>query len=233
MKPRRSATRGMRDLTTSVANPGGACKSKRVKKVSGYAGPERSPRCSRLGCPKTGPKSIAQLVVMKKAAKSDGQGKLQGRLRIGSLIIPCAIGASGIRLDKREGDGATPAGSWPLLSGFYRPDRGPRPKAWGPLQALRPDMGWCDDSASPAYNRPVHLPFTAGHEIMWRDDGLYDVVIVLGHNLHPRRKNRGSAIFLHGARDDLTPTAGCVALRPADLRRLLPRLSAKTVLVVR
>jgi L,D-peptidoglycan transpeptidase YkuD (ErfK/YbiS/YcfS/YnhG family) len=176
---------------------------------------------------------MTQLVVMKKASKSDGQAIIQGHLRIGPVTMPCAIGASGILHDKREGDRATPAGTWPLLHGFYRADRGPRPKAWRPLEMLRQDMGWCDDPASALYNRPVRLPFSAGHEIMWRDDGLYDVVIVLGHNLHPRRKTRGSAIFLHCARDDLAPTAGCIALRPEDLRRLLPRLSAKTVLIVR
>lgn len=236
MKPRRGAAGGMRDLANSVANPGDACKSKRVKKVSissGYARPKRSSPRSSLGCPETVPKSIAQLVVMKKADKSDGQATPQGRLHAGTMIVPCAIGASGVLRDKREGDGATPAGTWRLVNGFYRADRGPRPKTAAPLQMLRPDMGWCDDAASSAYNRPVRLPFTPGHEIMWRDDGLYDIVIVLDHNLHPRRKNCGSAIFLHCARDNLAPTAGCIALRPADLRRLLPRLSAKTVLIVR
>jgi L,D-peptidoglycan transpeptidase YkuD (ErfK/YbiS/YcfS/YnhG family) len=219
-----------------VANPGGACKSKQAKNLSvsfGYAALERSSSRSRFGCLKPGLKPMTQLVVMKKAVKGEGQATLKGRLRAGSLTMPCAIGASGILHDKREGDRATPAGTWQLLNGFYRPDRGPRPKASRPLQPLHPDMGWCDDPASAAYNRPVRLPFGARHEILWRNDGLYDVIIVLGHNLHPRRKNRGSAIFLHCARDDLAPTAGCIALRPADLRRLLPRLSAKTVLIVR
>jgi L,D-peptidoglycan transpeptidase YkuD (ErfK/YbiS/YcfS/YnhG family) len=94
-------------------------------------------------------------------------------------------------------------------------------------------MGWCDDPASPAYNRLVKLPFSGSHEEMWRADGLYDLVIVLGYNLSPRRKHRGSAIFLHCARDGFPPTAGCIALRLGDLRRLLPRLSKKTVLIVR
>ncbi len=176
---------------------------------------------------------MAQLVVMKKATKGDGQATMQGHLRAGLVTLPCAIGASGIKHDKREGDRATPAGTWPLLNGFYRPDHEPRLKAWLPLRRLRMDMGWCDDPSSAVYNRPIRLPFSGSHERMWRDDGLYDVVIVLGHNLHPRRKNGGSAIFLHCARDDLKPTAGCIALRPADMRRLLPRLSAKTVLTVR
>jgi len=176
---------------------------------------------------------MQRLIVTKKANTGEKSVHPQGILRAGALILPCAIGASGISHDKREGDRATPAGSWPLLYGFYRPDRGPRPKAWQLSQPLRPNMGWCDDSASAVYNRPVKLPFSAGHEKMWRDDRLYDVVIVLGYNLQPRRKKRGSAIFLHCAHGDLAPTAGCIALRPADLRRLLPRLSAKTVLIVR
>jgi L,D-peptidoglycan transpeptidase YkuD (ErfK/YbiS/YcfS/YnhG family) len=173
------------------------------------------------------------LIVTKKAAVEPGNAVQRGHLRVGSLHLPCGIGGAGIFQDKREGDLATPAGSWPLLAGFYRADRGPRPKAWQVFTPLRSDMGWCDDPLSASYNRPVQLPFSRSHELMWRNDGLYDVVIVLGYNLHPRRKNRGSAIFLHCARDGFAPTAGCIALRAADLRRLLPRLSAKTVLIVR
>ncbi len=109
----------------------------------------------------------------------------------------------------------------------------PRPRAWRLFQPLKRDMGWCDAPGSPSYNRPVKLPFSAGHENLWRDDALYDLVIVLGYNLYPRREGRGSAIFLHCARADFAPTAGCVALQPADLRRLLPLLSAKTTMIVR
>jgi len=173
------------------------------------------------------------LIVTKKAAMEAGRTVHRGHLRVGSLTLPCAIGGAGIFRDKREGDRATPAGAWPLLAGFYRADRAPRPKAWKVFTPLRRDMVWCDDPLSPSYNRPVRLPFSGSHELMWRDDGLYDVVIVLGHNLHPRQKNRGSAIFLHCARDGFAPTAGCIALRASDLRRLLPRLSAKTLLIVR
>jgi len=154
-------------------------------------------------------------------------------LRAGGLILPCAIGRSGIRHSKREGDGATPVGRWPLLFGFYRADHLPRLAAHTQLDAIRQDLGWCDEPASPLYNRPVRLPFAPSHEEMWRDDGLYDLVIVLGQNLKVRRKGGGSAIFLHCARPDFSPTAGCVALRREDFRRLLPRLSRKTMLVVR
>jgi len=182
---------------------------------------------------KTSQPCIAQLIVTKKA-KIDPNGVFpQGRLRAGSLTLPCAIGRTGIRHSKREGDGATPVGRWPLLFGFYRADRLARPKAYAQFDALDQGLGWCDDAASPAYNRPVRLPFAPSHEDMWREDGLYDLVIVLGQNLKVRHKGGGSAIFLHCARPEFSPTAGCVALRPQDFRRLLPRLSKKTVLIVR
>lgn len=160
------------------------------------------------------------------------QGSL-GRLQAGSLVLRCALGRAGIRRAKQEGDHSTPAGHFLLLSGYFRADKTMR-RAWPlPLRPLRPNDGWCDDPASAAYNRHVTLPCRAGHEKLWRKDNLYDLVIVLDYNIHPCRKGRGSAIFLHCARPDLAPTEGCVALRPDDLRRLLPRLARNAVLTVR
>lgn len=153
-------------------------------------------------------------------------------LLAGSLRIPCSIGPSGMARRKREGDGATPIGRFRLLCGFYRPDRVVRPLSGLPLRCLRPDHGWCDDPASPCYNRPVRLPFARSHERLWRDDNLYDYVIVLDHNRRPRLRGCGSAIFFHVARFDKAPTAGCVAI-PADaMRRLLARLSPRTHLII-
>jgi L,D-peptidoglycan transpeptidase YkuD (ErfK/YbiS/YcfS/YnhG family) len=164
-------------------------------------------------------------------------GKFRGpptwRLHIGPLVVPCALGSGGLKRAKREGDHASPTGTFALLFGYYRPDRQRRLRAHVPLKPLRPGLGWCDDSASPAYNRPVATSCPWSHERLWRDDDLYDVVIVLDYNYHPRRKGRGSAIFLHCARPDLTPTEGCIALRIDDLRRLLPRLALDVVLTVR
>ena len=120
-----------------------------------------------------------------------------------------------------------------LVGGFFRQDRVLR-KAWvSPMRPVSPSDGWCDDPRSALYNRRVVLPCRASHEKLWRADRLYDLVIVLDYNIHPRRKNRGSAIFLHCARPDFAPTGGCIALRLGDLRRLLPRLSRKAVLTVR
>ena len=142
-------------------------------------------------------------------------------LRAGSLFLRCALGRGGITFLKREGDGATPAGRYRLLQLYYRHDRRARPPAPVPLGALRPDQGWCEAPRHGAYNRPLRLPSSAGHETMWRDDHLYDVVGVLDWNVVPRASYRGSAIFLHLARPGYTPTEGCVALVPHDLSRLL------------
>ncbi len=146
-------------------------------------------------------------------------------LLAGALSLPCVIGPAGMTARKREGDGATPRGSFRLVSCFYRADRGPRPSTRLSLRATRHDDGWCDDPSDRRYNRPVRLPFAPSHESMWRPDRLYDLGIVVDYNQSRPRKHLGSAIFIHVMAPDATPTAGCVALRPGDLRRLLPRLA--------
>lgn len=145
----------------------------------------------------------------------------------GTLFWPggrclCRLGRAGIRSDKREGDGATPSGRFRLRQVLYRPDRLPAPPRTGlPTAPLTPHDGWCDDPADPAYNRPVPHPYPARHEILWRDDGLYDLLAVLDHNSAPVIPGAGSAIFLHVADPAGQPTAGCVALPLADLQTLL------------
>jgi L,D-peptidoglycan transpeptidase YkuD (ErfK/YbiS/YcfS/YnhG family) len=156
-----------------------------------------------------------------------------GRFHAGPVVIPCALGRTGITRDKREGDHATPAGAFRLLSGFFRVDRGARPPSLVPMRPIRPCDGWCDDPLSAVYNRWVRLPSAARHEKLWRADGLYDLVLVIDFNIRPRHKFKGSAIFLHCAGPGYAPTEGCVALRPADLRRLLPRLSRQVTLTIR
>ncbi|WP_246725396.1 L,D-transpeptidase [Beijerinckia sp. L45] len=162
-----------------------------------------------------------------------GGATVLGHLRVHAAItLTCVLGGRGIAHNKREGDKATPSGAMRVLSGYFRDDRIARPRCRVPLRPLKQDLGWCDDPASPLYNRPAPLPLREGHEIMWRKDGLYDVVFVLDYNLAPRRKGLGSAIFLHCAKPSLSPTLGCVALRPADMRRLLPRLARGVKVVV-
>ena len=142
-----------------------------------------------------------------------------------SNALPCLIGRSGAvaAADKREGDGATPLGRWPLRAVLLRPDRVEVPAGLRlPWRWLRPDDGWSDDPADPAYNRPVRHPHPFSAERLWRNDGLYDVIIVLGHNDAPPVPGAGSAIFLHCAEG--RPTEGCVAIDRAALLSQLPRI---------
>lgn len=146
-----------------------------------------------------------------------------GWMSIGGRETRCALGPAGVvaAADKREGDGATPLGVWPLRRVLYRPDRGGPPRTRLPADALGEADGWCDAPGDPAYNRPVALPYPASAEHLWRDDAVYDLLVVLGHNDDPPVPDRGSAIFLHLARPDYPPTQGCVALARPDLEALL------------
>src|SRR5450631_1217958 len=176
---------------------------------------------------------LSRLVATRMPRQAEAQQGATGRFHAGPLVLRCALGRAGIKHAKREGDHATPAGAFRLLAGFFRADRVLR-QAWPlPMRPVRPNDGWCDDPESGLYNRRVTLPCRAGHEKLWRADRLYDLVIVLDYNIRPCRKVRGSAIFLHCARPDFAPTDGCVALRPDDLRKLLPLLAKKVVLTIR
>ncbi len=140
----------------------------------------------------------------------------------GERRFPCALGRSGVRVDKREGDGATPVGCWPFRRVLYRPDRlAIAPVTRLPLGVIAPDDGWCDDPTHADYNQAVKLPHPASCERMWREDAVYDVVVVLKHNDSPAIPGHGSAIFLHVAKPEWTATEGCVALEQADLLDLL------------
>jgi L,D-peptidoglycan transpeptidase YkuD (ErfK/YbiS/YcfS/YnhG family) len=154
-------------------------------------------------------------------------------VKLGGLVFPCALGRSGRRARKREGDGATPVGCWRLLTVLYRPDRGRRPVTGLPVRRLAPADGWCDAPADRNYNRPVRHPYPASAERLWRADGLYDLIVVLSHNARPRVRGAGSAVFMHVARPGYAPTEGCIALRPEHLRRVLQRLRAGARICVR
>lgn len=169
----------------------------------------------------------------RKLVVSAGRDKRQGWLVAGKMRLRCALGKGGIRSDKREGDGATPRGSFRLRRLWFRDDGRLRPLTRLPMQRIRAEDGWCDAAQHPRYNRPVTLPFPASHERMRRDDALYDLVIEIGWNDRPAIKGRGSAIFMHIARPGYTPTEGCVALAAPHLRRLLSRIGPHTRLVVR
>lgn len=156
----------------------------------------------------------------------------QGHVVAGALRMDCALGRAGPVSAKREGDGGSPVGSFALVQAFWRPDRQARPFTRLPLALIRRADGWCDAPADRNYNRPVALPYPASVERMWREDGLYDVVIDIAWNRGPIRKGRGSAIFLHLAREGFLPTEGCVAMRRRDALTLLARIGPRTRMVI-
>jgi L,D-peptidoglycan transpeptidase YkuD (ErfK/YbiS/YcfS/YnhG family) len=144
------------------------------------------------------------------------------------LCSPAALGRSGIRADKREGDGATPRGHFRPLRVWWRADRGPRPRTLLPVRRIGPGDAWCEDPADRRYNRPIRVAVRGPGDRLWRADHLYDLLVELDHNTRPRIAGRGSAIFVHVARSSLAPTAGCVAMPAPVLRRLLTRIGRKT-----
>ncbi len=144
-----------------------------------------------------------------------------GRVILGREVYRCALGRGGVRAEKQEGDGATPAGLLPLRRVLYRADRVAIPRAAMLREPIGETDGWCDDPGHRDYNRMVSLPHPASCEELWRGDALYDVIGVLGWNDAPVQRGRGSAIFLHVARPGYAPTEGCVALTLRDVQALL------------
>jgi L,D-peptidoglycan transpeptidase YkuD (ErfK/YbiS/YcfS/YnhG family) len=146
-----------------------------------------------------------------------------GWLSYGNTKFRCSIGKGGTKpaQEKREGDGASPLGVWPIRRILWREDRGPKPQSGFEAIPIQLQDGWCDASNDPYYNQPITHPYPASAEHLWREDGLYNVIVVLGHNDDPVVPAMGSAIFMHCAAEDYRPTEGCVALAEEDLRALL------------
>jgi L,D-peptidoglycan transpeptidase YkuD (ErfK/YbiS/YcfS/YnhG family) len=164
-------------------------------------------------------------------------GSTTGELTCNGITYACALGRTGIIPDetKREGDGATPAGRWPMRRLLFRGDKCAAPKTGLPSNQIGESDGWCDAVDDPAYNSAVKLPYWASAENLWRDDDLYNLIVVLGHNDAPVRPGRGSAIFLHVAKqseDGLAPTEGCVALPEEILKNVLESCSSETILEI-
>ena len=156
----------------------------------------------------------------------------RGWLTAGSQTIPVALGRGGILANKREGDGGTPMGIFRPLQVWWRGDRHPRPQTFLSVRAIKPEDAWCEDPASRHYNQPVRLDRESGGDRLTRDDHLYDFIVEIDHNVHPRIAGRGSAVFLHLARDNFGPTAGCVSMTKASMLHLLKRLGPETKMVI-
>jgi L,D-peptidoglycan transpeptidase YkuD (ErfK/YbiS/YcfS/YnhG family) len=156
----------------------------------------------------------------------------RGWLSAGGRTIPVALGRGGIKANKHEGDGGTPRGMFRPLQLWWRADRHPRPTTFLPVRAIRPEDAWCEDPESRHYNRPVRLPQDRGGDRLTRDDQLYDFIVEIDHNNTPRVAGRGSAVFLHLARDNFGPTAGCVSMTKSAMLHLLARLGPGTKIVI-
>ncbi|MBL6935505.1 MAG: L,D-transpeptidase family protein [Alphaproteobacteria bacterium] len=163
----------------------------------------------------------------------DGLEGKTGTLVFGEFRCRCALGRGGTVSGKREGDGATPLGRFPLRRILYRPDRLDPPRSVLSVTSLSPEYGWCDDPGDSFYNQPVTLPHEGHCESLWREDAVYDVIVVLGHNDAPVHPGMGSAIFLHLATSDYAPTEGCVAVTRDDLLGLLAAVEPETAMEIR
>jgi len=146
-----------------------------------------------------------------------------GTLTCSGKVYRCALGRGGVGDKQKEGDGITPLGRFPLRQVFYRADRLKKPKTGLSTRIIEKKDGWCDAPDHPNYNQLIEKPFTASHESLWRDDGLYDLVVVIGYNDDPIIPGKGSAIFIHIAKPDYAPTEGCVALSREDLLEVLSK----------
>ncbi|OUD09551.1 hypothetical protein BVC71_06790 [Marivivens niveibacter] len=154
----------------------------------------------------------------------------RGNLRFMGRRFPCTIGRGGVTAAKREGDGATPRGTHRIVGMLYRPDRVTRPADWA-LPITKDDL-WSDDPTHEDYNMMVRAPYPYSHETLRRADPLYNIVIITDWNWPYAVKNRGSAIFIHQMRRPGYPTAGCIGLRPKDLRWIAARIRYETHLIV-
>lgn len=153
--------------------------------------------------------------------------------QVGSRFFPCAIGKGGLTNNKIEGDGATPTGTFPLRMIFYRPDRLNSPTTSLKAIPISPEMGWCDDCNDPYYNQLITLPYPARHEQLWRDDHVYDLIIVVGYNDAPINRGKGSAIFIHVARENYLPTEGCLAFCLEDLKQIVTHLTLGSKILIK
>jgi L,D-peptidoglycan transpeptidase YkuD (ErfK/YbiS/YcfS/YnhG family) len=156
----------------------------------------------------------------------------RGWLTAGGQTIPVALGRGGIKANKREGDGGTPKGTFRPRQLWWRADRHPRPRTFLPVRPIRPEDAWCEDPQSRHYNQPVRRDHAGGGDRLKRDDHLYDFIVEIDHNSTPRIKGRGSAVFLHLARENFGPTAGCVSMTKSAMLRLLQRLGPETKIII-
>ena len=155
-----------------------------------------------------------------------------GYLKYKDFKFKCALGKAGIGNKNFEGDNITPRGDFRIIKIYYRKDRLKKIPSKFTLTKITKNMGWCDDPKSKKYNKPIMLPTKYSHEILYRKDNIYDLIFVLNYNMKPIIKNKGSAIFIHVAKKNYKKTAGCIALKKADLIYLVKQIKKNTKVII-
>ena len=146
--------------------------------------------------------------------------------------IKCAVGKRGIGIKKKEGDLITPKGLYKIKFLLFRKERLKNLKTKIKKLVIKKNMGWCNDSRSKNYNKLITFPFTYGYEKLFRQDNIYDVILVLDYNINPIRKNKGSAIFIHIAKKNYKNTAGCIAISKTHLKKIIKIINKKTIVYI-
>ena len=149
-------------------------------------------------------------------------------LYLNEYKIKCAVGKRGITDKKLEGNNKTPSGIFRFISIFYRKDRISIAKSHLQKVVIKKNMGWCDDSNSKFYNNLIKFPFLCSAEKLWLTENIYDIIVIISYNINPTIKKKGSAIFLHIAKKNYTPTKGCVAISKKDMKLLIGKINYKT-----
>ena len=155
-----------------------------------------------------------------------------GYLKYKDFKFKCALGKAGIGKKEIEGDNITPRGTFYVIKIYYRDDRIKKLSSKFKLIKITKKMGWCDDPKSKKYNQLIKLPTKYSHEILYGKDNIYDLLLVLNYNIKPTIKNKGSAIFIHVAKKNYKKTAGCVALKKADLIYLVKEIKKNTKVII-
>ena len=142
--------------------------------------------------------------------------------------IKCALGKRGIGNKKKEGDFITPRGIFKIKFILYRKDRIKNLNTILKKIKIKKKMGWCDDVSSDEYNKLITLPSKYKYEKLFRKDNVYDIVLVLNYNMKPIRKFKGSAIFIHIAKQKFTKTEGCIAIKKNELKKIVKKINHNT-----
>jgi len=149
--------------------------------------------------------------------------KPPGIIKVANKTYKCSIGKGGVSANKKEGDGCSPTGTFPLSLVLYRRDRLPPPKTSLPLIPIQENHGWCDDPQHKDYNTLITTPHDGTFEHLWRQDQIYDIIVVIGYNVDAVVPDKGSAIFMHLASRNYLPTEGCIALKRETMLKILSK----------